>query len=103
MPFNRMTGGDAGGEQLASAAEELSAAVQELSGAAAEILTAIDQISKGAQVQAAATQESTAAMAQIGSRRVDQRVCLQGRRKSERFGPGGRDEQRRRITAHSDS
>jgi methyl-accepting chemotaxis protein len=56
---------DAGSEQLASAAEQLSAAVQEISGAASEILTAIDQISKGAQIQASATQESTAAMTQI--------------------------------------
>ena len=54
-----------GAEQIGSAAEELSAAVQELSGAAGQILTAIDQVSRGALAQAAATQQSTAAMAQI--------------------------------------
>lgn len=52
-------------EQVGSAAEELSATVQELSGAASEILVAIDQISRGAQAQAAATQQTNAAMAQI--------------------------------------
>jgi methyl-accepting chemotaxis protein len=52
-------------EQVGSAAEELSATVQELSGAAAEILIAIDQISRGAQAQAAATQQTNAAMVQI--------------------------------------
>jgi methyl-accepting chemotaxis protein len=59
------TGLSSGAEQVGSAAEELSATVQELSGAAGEILMAIDQISRGAQAQAAATQQSTAAMAQI--------------------------------------
>jgi methyl-accepting chemotaxis protein len=54
-----------GGEQVSSASEELSATVQELSGAAAEILIAIDQISRGAQTQAAATQQTNAAMTQI--------------------------------------
>jgi methyl-accepting chemotaxis protein len=39
--------------------------VQELSGAAGEILIAIDQISRGASAQAAATQEANAAMEQI--------------------------------------
>lgn len=53
------------GEETAAAAEELSAAIQELAGAAGEILVAIDQISRGAQIQAAATQEASAAMAQI--------------------------------------
>jgi methyl-accepting chemotaxis protein len=47
------------------AAEELSATIQELSGAAGEILVAIDQISRGAQIQAAATQQASAAMTQI--------------------------------------
>jgi methyl-accepting chemotaxis protein len=46
-------------------AEELSATIQELSGAAGEILVAIDQISRGAQLQAAATQQAGAAMTQI--------------------------------------
>lgn len=54
-----------GADQVASAAEELSATVQELSGAAGEILTAINQVSLGAQAQARATQQSTSAMAQI--------------------------------------
>jgi methyl-accepting chemotaxis protein len=39
--------------------------VQELSAAAGQILGAIDQISRGAQLQAAATHQSSAAMAQI--------------------------------------
>jgi methyl-accepting chemotaxis protein len=65
-------GGEAGSdkigsdvEQIGSAAEELSATVQELSNAASEILVALDQISRGAQAQAAATQQSTSAMTQI--------------------------------------
>jgi len=48
-----------------AAAEELSAAIQELAGAAGEILVAIDQVSRGAQIQAAATQQAGAAMSQI--------------------------------------
>jgi methyl-accepting chemotaxis protein len=52
-------------EDTAAMAEELSATIQELSGAAGEILVAIDQISRGAQLQAAATQEAGAAMTQI--------------------------------------
>jgi methyl-accepting chemotaxis protein len=59
------TAGNASAEQVGSAAEELSAAVQELSGTAGEILTAIEQISRGAQVQGSATQQSMAAMGQI--------------------------------------
>lgn len=39
--------------------------MQELSGAAGEILAAVDQISRGAQMQAAATQQATTAMGQI--------------------------------------
>ena len=58
-------GAGADATDVGSAAEELSATVQQLSGAAAEILAAIDQINRGAQAQAAATQESTAAIAQI--------------------------------------
>jgi methyl-accepting chemotaxis protein len=57
--------GSASAEQVGSAAEELSAAIQELSGAAGEIMTAVDQISRGAQIQAAATQQANAAMGQI--------------------------------------
>ena len=52
-------------QEVGAAAEQLSAAVQEMSGAAAEILVAVDQISRGAHAQAAATQQSTAAMAEI--------------------------------------
>lgn len=54
-------------EHIAAAAEELAATVQELSGAAGEIMIAIDQVSRGAQAQAATTQESTTAMAQIAA------------------------------------
>lgn len=53
-------------EGLGASAEELSATVQELSGAAGEILVAVDQISRGAQVQAAAVAQSNAALVQIG-------------------------------------
>lgn len=52
-------------EQVAAAAEELSATVQELSGAASQILVAIEQISRGAEIQASATIEANSAMAQI--------------------------------------
>jgi methyl-accepting chemotaxis protein len=58
-------GGEDAAQEAAAAAEELSATVQELSGAAGEILVAIDQISRGAQIQAAATQQASTAMAQI--------------------------------------
>jgi methyl-accepting chemotaxis protein len=50
---------------LASAADQLSAAVQEISSAAVAIMTAVGQIDRGGQQQAAATQESSAAMRQI--------------------------------------
>ena len=52
-------------EGSAAAAEELSATVQELSGSANEILIAIEQISRGAQLQAAATQQAGTAMTHI--------------------------------------
>ncbi|HEV7321810.1 MAG TPA: methyl-accepting chemotaxis protein [Ensifer sp.] len=52
-------------EQLGTAAEQLSATVQELAGTAGEILVAIDQISRGAQTQASATQQANAALIQI--------------------------------------
>ncbi|WP_209379614.1 methyl-accepting chemotaxis protein [Pararoseomonas baculiformis] len=57
--------GNAGAEEVASAAEELSATVQELSGAAGQIMTALGQIARGAEIQAAATQQSSSAMARI--------------------------------------
>jgi methyl-accepting chemotaxis protein len=52
-------------ETLSTAAEQLSTTVQELSGAAGEILIAIEQISRGADAQAAATQRTNAALTQI--------------------------------------
>ncbi|XHS01753.1 chemotaxis protein [Sphingomonas sp. DBB INV C78] len=52
-------------EQVAAAAEELSATVQELSGASGQILVALEQIGRGAQIQASATAEANAAMGQI--------------------------------------
>jgi methyl-accepting chemotaxis protein len=58
-------GEGAAAAETAAAAEELSAAIQELSGSADEILVAIDQISRGAQIQAAATQQASAAMTEI--------------------------------------
>jgi methyl-accepting chemotaxis protein len=48
-----------------AAAEEFSATVQELSGSASEILIALEQISRGAQLQAAATQQAGTAMTLI--------------------------------------
>ena len=57
--------GTSASEQIAAAAEELSATIQELSGAAAEIMKAIDQISRGAQIQASSTAETSAALGQI--------------------------------------
>lgn len=52
-------------EEVASTAEELSSAVQEISRSAAQIMTAIDQIRKGAEVQSAGCEESSAAITQI--------------------------------------
>jgi methyl-accepting chemotaxis protein len=52
-------------EQAATAAEQLSATIQEMAGAAGEILAAVDQIGRGAQIQASATQQASAAMGQI--------------------------------------
>lgn len=73
MQGNATIGG--GSEQVGSAAEELSATVQELSGAASEILVAIDQISRGAQAQASATQQTNAAMTQIEKGATDSQVA----------------------------
>lgn len=56
---------ESGALEISAAAEELSATIQELSGAAGEILIAIDQISRGAQIQGSATQQASAAMLQI--------------------------------------
>jgi methyl-accepting chemotaxis protein len=52
-------------EQIGSSAEELSATIQELSSAATEIMTAVEQIDRAARLQAAATQQTSAALAQI--------------------------------------
>jgi methyl-accepting chemotaxis protein len=52
-------------EEVASAAEELSSAVQEINRSGAQIMAAIEQIRKGAEVQAASTEESSAAVTQI--------------------------------------
>jgi methyl-accepting chemotaxis protein len=74
-------------EQVSSAAEQLSATVQELSGAAAEILIAIDQISRGAQAQAAATQQTNTAMVQIEkSAAQTQVIAEEGRARTNDIG-----------------
>ena len=67
-------------EQVASSAEELSSAVQEINRASAQIMAAIEQIRKGAQVQAAACEESSAAVNQIerGVEAAQQRATLSG-------------------------
>ncbi|MDE1991558.1 MAG: methyl-accepting chemotaxis protein [Rhizobiaceae bacterium] len=72
-------------EEVSSAAEELSATVQELSGAAGEILVAIEQISRGAEAQASATQEANAAMAQIekSATRTHENAALARQRTSD--------------------
>ena len=64
---DRLATGDStgGAAETAASAEELSATIQEMASAAEEILTAVAQISQGAQSQAAATHEASAAMAQI--------------------------------------
>jgi methyl-accepting chemotaxis protein len=51
--------------QIGAMAEELSATIQELSTAAVQITAAIAEISRGARIQGAATQQSSAALAQI--------------------------------------
>ena len=58
---------DAASEQIAATAEELSATIQELSSAASQIMAAVDQINRGSQLQGSATQETSAALAQIES------------------------------------
>jgi methyl-accepting chemotaxis protein len=52
-------------EEVASAAEELSSAIQEINRSGSLIMTALDQIRKGAQTSSAATAEAAAAMGQI--------------------------------------
>jgi methyl-accepting chemotaxis protein len=62
----RAGAGDASAaEQIAAMAEELSATIQELSSAASQIMAAVEQINRGSQQQASATQETSAALAQI--------------------------------------
>ncbi len=52
-------------EEVASSAEELSSAVQEINRSSTQIMVALEQIRDGARVQAAATEESAAAISQI--------------------------------------
>jgi methyl-accepting chemotaxis protein len=52
-------------EEVASAAEELSGAVSEINRSGAQIMSAIEQIRKGAEVQSAASEEAAAATSQI--------------------------------------
>ncbi len=52
-------------EQIGAMAEQLSATIAELSSAAAEIMAAVSQINRGAQMQAAATLQSSTALSQI--------------------------------------
>jgi methyl-accepting chemotaxis protein len=56
---------EAAAQEVAAAAEELSATVQELSGASGQIMVAIEQIGRGAEIQAAATLQANSAMVQI--------------------------------------
>ena len=57
--------GSKASEQISSSAEELSATIQELSGAASEVMAAIEQINRSCQVQASATEQTSAGLAQI--------------------------------------
>jgi len=57
--------GAAGAEQIGSAAEQLSATIQEMSSAATEIMAAVEEINRASQLQASATHETSAALAQI--------------------------------------
>jgi methyl-accepting chemotaxis protein len=52
-------------EEVASTAEQLSSAVQEINRASSQIMLAIEEVRKGAQVQAAGTEEASAAVVQI--------------------------------------
>ena len=63
-------------EEVASSAEELSSAVQEINRSASQIMIALEQIRKGAQTQAAATNQSATAIGQIekGAQLAEQRA-----------------------------
>ncbi len=63
--LRRDNAGSGAAVDVAAAAEELSATVQELSGASSQIMVAIEQIGRGAEIQAAATLQANSAMAQI--------------------------------------
>jgi methyl-accepting chemotaxis protein len=67
-------------EQVASSAEELSSAVQEINRSSAQIMTALAQIRKGAEVQSAASEESSAAVNQIekGTEVAQKRATVSG-------------------------
>jgi methyl-accepting chemotaxis protein len=52
-------------EEVASSAEELSSAVSEINRSAAQVMTAIEQIRKGSEIQSASTEEASAAITQI--------------------------------------
>ncbi|WP_246697795.1 methyl-accepting chemotaxis protein [Rhizobium sp. G21] len=52
-------------EEMASSSEELSSAIQEINRSASQVMTALDEIRRGAQTSASATAESAAAMGQI--------------------------------------
>ncbi|WP_292037136.1 MULTISPECIES: methyl-accepting chemotaxis protein [unclassified Brevundimonas] len=69
--LNESADGTAAAEEAGAAAEALSATIQELAGAAGEILAAVDQIGRGAQAQASATHQASAAMTQIRKAAAD--------------------------------
>jgi len=52
-------------EEMASSSEELSSAIQEINRSSSQVMTALDEIRRGAQTSASATAESAAAMGQI--------------------------------------
>src|SRR4030095_2428463 len=57
--------GSKASEQISSSAEELSATIQELSGAASEVMAASEEINRSCQVQASATEQTSAGLAEI--------------------------------------
>ena len=81
------TGGASTAEQISSSAEELSATIQEMAGAATEVMAAIEEINRACQLQASATQQTSAAL----SADRKERPALAGERAgSTRAGEGTR-------------
>ena len=73
--------------EIGATAEELSATIQELSSAAGQIMTAVEQINRGSGLQAAAAQQTSAALAQIEqSARISEENASQANAKVQAVG-----------------